>query len=465
MPDLGPQPGLIAPDALAMAASLDSGANAAFPTDHWWQAMGDAQLAALIDEGLANSPTVAAAAAARVAAAQAQAMQAGGATGPSFGADASAGGQVMSQNQGFPPGLIPGTLRSTGRLATTFAFDLDLWGRNRAALRAAVSESTAAAVDAQQARLQLSTAIAAHYAQLGGQVAQVAAASDARDIASATARLTQQRVSAGLDNAGASAMAATRLAEADSALLAARQDEVVTRHALAALLGAGPDRGLSIMPTTVPVVTTTALPANLPMDLIGRRPDLVSARLRTEAAAARIGVARADFYPSINLSAVAGLQSIGLADLISGQSFFTNFGPALHLPLFARQGPQGRYREARAHYDQSVADYNQTLLTALREVADAISAQRATQARLAAAHTGLAAAGEARRIAALRYREGLSNQIVLLSADQSLVNARRAVAALEAQSLVDNITLIRALGGGFADPTLQTPLMTTDPRP
>ena len=448
MPDMAPP---LAPlDAATPAASVSLAADpGTFPADEWWTHLGDSQLDALIAEGLANSPTVDLAAA-RLAAADAQAMQAGAATGPGLVLDASVGGQSMSQNQGFPPGLIPGNLRSTGRIAGSFGYDLDLWGRNRAALRAARGEADAARVDTAQARLALSTSIAATYARLAGQMALVDASRQSLDTARATARLTVDRVSAGLDNRGASAMANSRVAEAEALLAAARQDELLLRHALAALLGAGPDRGLAITAPRLNAQTAATAPANLPLDLVGRRPDLVSARLRAQAAADRIGVARADFYPSINLTAVAGLQSIGLSDLLRGSSFFSNIGPALRLPIFARNGTEGRYRAARAGYDQAVANYDQALLDALRDVADALVTKRAIGEQLAAARSGLASAGEARRIAELRYREGVTGQLPLLVADQGLISASRSLALLESQSVSADIALIRALGGGFA---------------
>ena len=448
MPDMAPPPAPLA--ATTPAASLSLAADpGTFPADDWWTRLGDPQLDALIAEGLANSPSVDLAAA-RLAAAEAQAMQAGAATGPGLVLDASAGGQSMSQNQGFPPGLIPGSLRSTGRIAGSFGYDLDLWGRNRAALRAARGEADAARVDAAQARLALATGIAATYARLAGQMALVEAATQALDTARATARLTTDRVAAGLDNRGATALADSRVAEAEVALAAARQDELLLRHALAALLGAGPDRGLTITAPRLTAQVVATVPANLPLDLVGRRPDLVSARLRAQAAADRIGIARADFYPSINLTAVAGLQSIGLSDLLRGSSFFSNIGPALRLPIFAQNGTEGRYRAARAGYDQAVAHYDQTLLDALRDVADALATKRAIGEQLAAARAGVVSAAEARRLAELRYREGLTGQLPLLVADQGLISARRSLALLESQSVAADIALIRALGGGFA---------------
>ena len=452
IPDMVPPPSPLDAADLAtssLVAHEDGDAGSFFPADSWWNGLGDPQLSALIEEGLANSPSVDLAAA-RLATAEAQAMQAGGTVGPSAVIEANGGGQSISQNQGFPPGLIPGNLRTTGRMAGSVFWDPDLWGRNRAALSAARGQAAAARVDAAQARLVLSTGITSIYARLAGQMRLVVAAQQALDTSRVTARLTAGRVEAGLDNRGALAMAEASVAQAEASLHVARQDELVLRHALAAMLGAGPDRGLAIAQPSLSTGLRVSVPASLPLDLIGRRPDIVSARLRVEAAAARIGAARADFYPSINLSAVVGLQSIGLADLVSGNSLFSSLGPALRLPLFAQAGTEGRYREARAGYDQAVAHYDETLLDALREVADALGARRAGHEQLSAANDGLVAASEARRIAELRYREGLTSQLPLLVADQQLVIARRTVAVAESQSLSADVALIRALGGGFS---------------
>lgn len=447
VPDLGPPPAPRPADQLATATSFAADAGA-FPADGWWSGFGDPQLGALIDEGLAGSPSLAAATA-RLASAAAQLRQAEAATLPGLSVDGSAGGIRQSQNQGFPPGLIPGTLRSTGRLAANFGFDLDLWGRNRAALRAATSDATAAAVDREQARLMLTTGIAASYARLGALFAERDVAAEALALAERAAALTTQRVEAGLDHAGAGSTAAARSAEARGALRAVDQQIALTRNALAALLGAGPDRGLAIAPPRLDARPALLLPPSLPLDLMGRRPDVVSARLRAEAAAARIEVARADFYPSVNLSAVVGLQSIGLGDLLRGGSLFANLGPALHLPIFDGGAIAARYRNARAGFDLAVADYDQRLVEAFRDVADAVSAKRATIDRLALARDQQAAALNARRVAELRYRQGLSSQLQLIAADEATLAARRAVSALENQSVLDDIALIRALGGGY----------------
>ncbi len=446
VPDLGPKSAPTAPESLVSDVAL-AGTGAAWPVEGWWHGFGDVQLDALMAEGLAGSPDVAIAAA-RVRAAEALAQRAGAALLPRVGADASAGGVQQSRNMGIPPQFVPEGVQDTGHIVATFAFDLDLWGKNRAALAAATSEAEAARVDAAQARLMLTTGIAAAYADLAGYYEALDVANEAVRVRSASAGLSANRARAGIENQASERQAESRAASARADVVGLEEAIATTRHRIAALVGAGPDRGLAI---ARPTMTRPALdlPDNAGIDLIGRRPDIVAARLRSEAAAKRIDVARADFYPNISLSALVGLQSLGLSNLFSAGSEYGNGGAAISLPIFEGGRLQGRYRGARADYDVAVATYDRTLIVALREVADIVASRAATERQLAGRREALAAAAEASTLAGLRYRAGLSNQIVQLTAEDSMVALSRAVADLEARQLSLDIALIRALGGGY----------------
>lgn len=446
VPDLGPKP------VPATAESFDSHASFAdatgqWPVEGWWQGFGDAQLDTLIAEGLKGSPDVAIAAA-RVRAADAMAQQAGAALLPRVGAEASAGGVQQSENMGIPPNFVPDGIQDTGHIAATFSFDLDLWGRNRAALAAATSEAEAARVDEAQARLMLTTGIASAYADLAGYYHALDVANEAVRVRAASADLSGERARAGIENQASQRQAESRAASARADVVALEEATATTRNRIAALLGAGPDRGLSIARPQI-VRPGLGLPANAGIDLIGRRPDIVAARLRSEAAAKRIDVARADFYPNISLSALVGLQSLGLSNLFKSGSEYGNGGAAISLPIFEGGRLQGRYRGSRADYDTAVATYDRTLVGALRDVADIVASRAATTRQLAGRREALTAAAEASKLAGLRYRAGLSNQIVQLTAEDSMVALDRAVADLEARELSLDIALIRALGGGY----------------
>lgn len=446
VPDLGPVPELRPPASLASTRAL-AGSQRDWPAADWWTALHDPQLNTLIAEALQASPDVAAAAA-RIANADALARQTGAALRPGLTIDGQAGGNKQSENLGIPPEFVPNGIQDTGRLTATASFNLDLWGRNRAALAAATSEGEAARVDADQARLMLTTDIAAAYADLAQYHAERDVALEALRVRDATSRLTAERVAVGVDARGSQRQAESRVPAARADIAALDEAIALTRNRLAALAGAGPDCGLSIARPTI-AVPPVGLPANAGIDLIGRRPDIVAARLRAEAAAKRIKVARADFYPNVNLGAVIGIQSLGLGRLIDTGSTYGNAGPAFSLPIFDDGRLSGRYAAARADYDAAVARYNATLIAALRETADAVASQRALDARLAEQRASLASARDASRIAALRYAGGLSTQLGVLTANDFELTARRAVADLEARRIALDVALIRALGGGY----------------
>lgn len=446
VPDLGPKPVPATAESLSSSATL-ADAKGQWPVEGWWQGFGDPQLETLIAEGLAGSPDVATAAA-RVRAAEGLAQQAGAALLPRVGAEASAGGTQQSQNLGIPPEFVPDGIQDTGHIAGTLSFDLDLWGKNRAALAAATSEAEAARVDAAQARLMLTTGIASAYADLAAYYAALDVANDAVRVRGASADLSAKRALAGLENQGAQRQGESRAASARADVTALDEAIAQTRNRLAALVGAGPDRGLSIARPQL-ASPDVGLPPQAGIELIGRRPDIVAARLRAEAAAKRIDVARADFYPNINLSALVGLQSLGLSNLFKSGSEYGNGGVAISLPIFDGGRLQGRYKGARADFDIAVANYDRTLIGALRDVADIVASRTATTRQLVDRREALAAATDAANLAGLRYRAGLSNQLDQLTAEDSMVVLARQVSDLEARQLSLDIALIRALGGGY----------------
>jgi len=452
VPQLGARPEMLQPADIAASRSLATDAPAiTWPAGDWWSGYGDAQLSALVAEGLKGSPDLAVAAA-RLRAAEGYAQQAGAARLPSLGVEASAAESKQSYNNGIPPAFVPQGWNDTGRVAATLSFDLDLWGKNRAALAAATSEAEAARIEVDQARLVLSTNIAAAYADLARLAAERAVQAQALDVRQKTQRLVSDRVTGGLDTRAEleQANAAVPLAQAD--LTATDEAIDLTRNRIAALVGQGPDRGLSIaLPGRLG--TTSGLPSNVTIDLVGRRPDIASARARVEAAASRIKVARADFYPAVNLSALIGFQSLGLGNLFSSGSTFGSAGPAISLPIFRGGQIAGQYKGARAGYDEAVATYDATVLTAYREVADAVTSRSALTTRLAQSRAALGNSERAYAIARQRYEGGLSTYLDVLSAEEKLLQTRMLVADLEARAFTLDVALVRALGGGFSTPT------------
>ena len=200
---------------------------------------------------------------------------------------------------------------------------------------------------------------------------------------------------------------------------------MLARNSLAALLGAGPDRGATIAPPALHQLMPMALPRSLAAELVGRRPDIEAARLRTKAAGERIKVARAGFYPNVNLIAFIGVQSLGLGNLTAAGSGIGQASAAISLPIFDGGRLQGNYRVARADYNEAVAQYNATLVRAVREVADAAAGQHAVSIQLADAQAAVVASQEAFSVAQARYKGGLSNFLAVLSAQDALLRNRQ----------------------------------------
>jgi NodT family efflux transporter outer membrane factor (OMF) lipoprotein len=450
-PDLGPKPLPRTPESVAAERSLPAQPGATWPGDLWWQALGDPQLDGLIEEGLRNSPDVAAAAA-RFRRAAGLAQEARGATLPQVDVQGSVTEQRQSINLGYPDqfkAFLPKGWHDFADVNASLSYDLDLWGRNRAALAAATSEQRAAAIDARQARLMIATGVASAYVDLERLFEQRDVRQGELDLRTATQKLISQRRVNGLENRGSERQADAEVATARGALTAVDEQIALRRNQIAALIGAGPDRGLTIARPTLPAPGARGLPEGVTTDLVGRRPDVAAARERVEAAASRIKVARADFFPAIRLNALFGLQALGIGSLFESDSTYGRAGPAISLPIFHGGAIQGRYRGARASYDEAVADYDRSVLGAYQQVADAVTSQGATRKRLADARDALAASQDAYDIAEARYRGGLSNYLDVLTVQDRLLQARLAVAGLNGDLRSVDIALIRALGGGF----------------
>jgi NodT family efflux transporter outer membrane factor (OMF) lipoprotein len=446
---LQPVAQLRAPDTLATAQALAPAGVAAnaWPTGDWWTTLGDAQLDELIREGLRDSPTLQIAAA-RTRAALAEAGSAEAARAPQLVASGSAAREHFSANGIYPPPYA-GNTANFSDLQVTLSWELDFWGKQRAAYQNALGLARASSVDQDAARLALSTSIAHAYIQLQHAYLLL-------DVANATlaqreqiTALTRDRNAAGIDSR-------LEVRQTEEALPATREQVIqlqetieLTRHQLAALLGAGPDRGLLITRPAAAALVAPALPSRLPSELLGRRPDLIAQRLRVTAEADAIKVRQADFYPNVDLLAFAGFERLGPGSLINAGDRQPGVGPALSLPLFDAGRRRAALAGADAAYDAAVEQYNQAIADALRDVADVISSQHSVAAQRAEQHEALGIAQEAYDLAVLRYREGIGNYLQVLATEDQLLTQQRLDADLRARFLDLSVSLSQALGGGF----------------
>ncbi|HZX78658.1 efflux transporter outer membrane subunit [Lysobacter sp.] len=445
---LAPEDRPLDADSLQAQRSLSGVAvsDAAFPRQDWWTSLGDAQLDALIAEALQGTPSLDAADA-RVRQAIAQAGLVDAARKPTLGASAQYSGLQLPET--VAPEPLGGSYQGVGLLSLNFKYTFDLWGGEKAKWQAALGQARAAEVDAQAARLTLSSGIARAYVALAQAFAANDVAKADHERATRLLELGRQRVAAGLDNQLQIRNAESAVASAEQQMQATEHEIETTRNALAALLGKGPDRGRDIARPVVLSAASPTIPSVLPSELLGHRPDVVAARWRVEAAQHGIDASKAAFYPTINLSAMAGLAAGNVGDLFGSDALLLQGGPAISLPIFDGGRLRNQLANSDAGYDLAVASYNQALVGALREVADALHSARSLDGQIVSATQARDAAQSAWDIATSRYRAGLGTQLDVLAAQRPLLELDRQLTVLRAQRLAASIDLDRALGGGL----------------
>ena len=462
---LRPEAVAVQPDSLKIQQSLGGTPidAAAWPQAQWWTAYGDAQLNDLINEALAGNPTLRSAEA-RTRAALAQVAAIDSSRYPSAMLSGQAVRGRFSEHGLFPPPFA-GNWDTLALLTATLSWQVDFWGKNRAAYESAVGRERAAEVDSQAARLTLAANIAHVYARLQEDSLELTVARDTLTQREQVLALTRDRNAAGLDSR-------LELTQAQAALPAAREEiEQLTdaatraRHVLAALTGAGPDRAVSIHDPALNVSLQPALPTAVPAELLGHRPDLVAQRWRVEAASQGIREATAQFYPNVDLLAFIGLQNLGSTTLLSAANRQYGLAPSFTLPLFDAGKRRANLAAQDAQYDEAVEQYNQIITDALREVVDALSSMDSLGRQRAEEREALADAQEAYDLSVLRFREGLGNYLQVLSTESQLLAQRSLEAQLQARSLDLSVDLAQALGGGFVPQLLPAaPLNSGDHR-
>lgn len=448
----GPRIQMVRPGTLQAAATLQPVPvdERAWPDSEWWTSLADPQLDEIEREALAGNPSLSVAHA-RVDRAQAALGAARARLLPSVAADANGTRERFSGHDIVPP-PFNGTTKTESRLALDFGYEFDFWGRNRAALAAAVDEADARRVDDFAARLVLSTAVAAAYVQLARVEEQLTIAREALRQRQQVYDLTDRLVAAGLSSRVELKQAETAVPATSENIAALEESAAVSRDQLAALMGQGPDRGRLIQTPALPQIGgEVRLPSQLPADLLGRRPDVEACRLRVEAAAQAVKVARAEFYPNVDLVAFLGFQSIGLSQLLQAGSQIAGIGPAVRLPLFEGGQLRSQLAGRRAEYDAAVGQYNQTLIEALREIADRLAASHSVALQTASYERAVASARDAYELSTQRYREGVGTYLTVLSAETLVLEQEHLGVDLRARALDDHIQLVKALGGGFQD--------------
>lgn len=447
----------IEPQSRAMPADrLDAGKAVAgaphidWPEENWWRAYGDPQLDALVARGIAGSPTLRVVQA-RVRLANAYAETVHAETQPDVSLDASATREKFTALQFIPPPWA-GHTDWNNEATVSLAYDLDLWGRKANGWNAALDEAHAAAAEAQQVRLELETSIVRSYIRLAEEFAL-------RDVAEASLGLVRQRTAIAQRGLAAGLGTQMEVREAETALpmAVARIDAIDTRirlqrNQLAALAGEGPGGGEGITRPTLALDVPVGLPDVLPAALIGRRPDVLASRWRVEAAERHVEVAKASFYPNINLLGFVGFQALGFGQLASDAATVAGVGPAVSLPLFDAGRRRSDVAAGTAAYDVAVESYNDVMVRALQQVSDQLALMQSGARRREEARQSLVSAEEASRLAQAGYRAGLSNYQHVLDAQAVLFRQQEFAAQVQAEWLDAHAGLMQALGGGMNPP-------------
>ncbi|ANN72828.1 efflux transporter outer membrane subunit [Bordetella bronchialis] len=420
--------------------------SAAWPTAQWWERYGDPQLNALVQEALANNPTM--------TAAQARLAQANAAVGgarapllPRVDADYSLQRERISKNYVYPAPL-GGSTQSDNSLGLNFSYELDFWGKNRAALQAALSREQATDADKQAARTMLSSAMVQSYLSLQNAFAQRAVLQRIIAQRDEALSITRQRFGAGLDTQVEVKQAESQLASAKVQLTQVETTLAQLRNQVAALAGAGPQRGQSVHEANL-TVPPGGVPSSVPLDLLGHRADVVAARWRVESARRTIDVAKAEFYPNVNITAFIGFQALGTNNLLEAASHAANIGPAISLPIFHGGELNANLAGRRADADLAVSDYNQTVLDAVHQVADALDALRYIGQETNEQRQARESIDAAYDLAVNRYKAGLGNYLTVLVAQNDVLTQARLETDLRFRAYKLDADLANALGGGY----------------
>jgi NodT family efflux transporter outer membrane factor (OMF) lipoprotein len=421
--------------------------DAAWPSDKWWESFQDPQLNALVAEALANSPTLRSAGARVHQASAFEAIQ-GAQLLPNLGASMSVTRERFSSN-GTTPAPAKGTWQNVHQGTLNVGYELDFWGKNRSAVEAAIGRRRALEVDERAAALILSSSIVQTYIALQNTYEQIDVAQALLHQQEQIEDLTQQRFVAELGTEIDIKQSQAALPASRAAIAALKESIELDQNKLASLLGKGPDRGLAITRPRLRAGSEVTMPSNIPAELIGHRPDVVAQRWRVEASGHEIDVAKAQFYPDVNLTAFIGMQSLAFDTFNDHSSRILGIAPAISLPIFEGGRLRGNLDAQDAAYDMAVENYNQTVVDALRDIADQLSSLRWLKERMAQQTEAVATAQAASDLVNKRYSAGLATYLQVLATQNATLAEKRQLVDLQSRGLALQANLSRALGGGY----------------
>ena len=436
-----------------LQASGTAPADSQWPEATWWRGYGDDTLNSLIETALRDSPGLATATA-RFATASEGARVAGAQAGLQVDANFSYELYRLSDNGLIPPEFLGYHSVNQSDLGIGARYTFDWWGRNRSLIEAATDQARASEAEQVGVALTLAATIAQNYFGWQLESARIALLDEQLATLQQAALIAQHREGAGLDRSDEGDRNRREQAlvrELRTQLQGAQQVRVIE---LAALLGVSPEEVAVQLHSRALPKPRAGLPANASIDLIAHRPDIAASKWRVEAARKNVAAIRAEYYPDITLHALAGFSSVDFVKLLDPGSWAPAVGFAVHLPLFDAGLRGARHDESTAHLMAAVASYNQVIVDAAREVGTAVATLQQSAAQRQARAQVVAAADALLRSAHARQQSGVTDIRPELEARLSLKREQDASLQIDYATLVADIQLQAALGGGLT--TMET---------
>ena len=423
------------------------------PKGAWWEIFGDTNLNALEVEALDANQSLKAAIA-RVDEARATARVARADLLPSLNFDPSFNRQRYSPNESPSFGNITA---NTWQTPLDLSYEVDLWGRVRRGFESARADAQGSLAAFANVLLTLQADVAQNYFRLRALDAEIATVSGTVGLRKEQVRLVRSRFNGGIGNELDIARAETELATTEAEAASLEQSRAELENALAILAGSNPSSfHLAAVDADHWNPPTPRIPAGLPADLLERRTDVAEAERQLASANARIGVAKAAFFPVLTLTGSGGYLSADVDTLFNWNSRVWSIGPSLSLPIFAGGRNKANYRRSEAVFEESVANYRQQVLVAFGEVEDSLSGIRHLADQSSAQQRAVTNARRAVDLATQRYRSGIVSYIEVVDASRDALQAERDNAQLAGQRLIADVQLIKALGGGWNNSAVAT---------
>lgn len=447
-PAVAPVPSPLADPRSLLPQAADAAPASPLWPQRWWQLLGDPELDRLIGLALSDNPGLRLSRA-RIERALAVVESSRAGASVQAGASGELGSQRYSAN-GLIPKPIAGNTWDSAALQAALNWSPDLFGQHAAELAAAVGQARATQADAAAAAHQLAVQITRAWVSLARVRALAATEKAVLGQREQALRLTQQRVQAGLDERALQAQAQAAVSETRRDIETLEEQARILRRQLAVLCALPPEHLQGAAPD-LEDLRRAAWPSSYPLDLLGRRPEVVAARWRVEASVQDVALARSQFYPNINLSAFVGFNSLGLGRLLEWGSRQPGASAAIRLPLFDGGRLKAQLGLRQADLEAAIAGYNQAIFDAVREVADAQSGAASLLRQDADQAQALQQWQLSHELAERRFKGGLGNYLAVLSAQAPVLQQQRQSIDLKARQIDAQVLLMKALGGAWQE--------------